>query len=422
LPADTTDTLEAQLTGLLEQNRQLQQQLQDQQKQIDELRRRLDVLHKTGAQGATAAPAPENAGPSAPDIPIRFAPEKQVVISGEAGLGFFHSGPDGQYPNSDFRVDEAKLFLEAPVGSRAYVFSEFDLTLRESSDETFHLGQFYVDLENLAGPWAQDRLLNLRLGRFDIPFGEEYQTRNVIDNPLISHSLGDLWGVDEGASLYGSIGRLQYVVAVQNGGVKTLHDYNSDKTVVARIGGNPAPWLHLSASAMRTGRLNVPGDSMSALWFGNGFFRSIGTPATKTFNARLFEVDAGSRWRGGHLKAAGGYAWYDDDDPAADNRRELRYFSLEGMQTVTGGFYGAARYSRILTDQGYPLVGQGNFGEYFFGSPLTRDLWRLSLAVGYRFNPDLLFKIEYSLENGRLVNGESRDGENVLAAETGLKF
>ena len=85
---------------LVEQNRQLTQQISAQQKQIDDLRARLDHLEPGGS--TEHATVPTDTG-----HPIR--------LSGEAGLAFFHSGKDGNFPNSDFRVDEAKIFIEAPV-------------------------------------------------------------------------------------------------------------------------------------------------------------------------------------------------------------------------------------------------------------------------------------------------------------------
>jgi len=78
----------------------------------------------------------------------------------------------------------------------------------------------------------------------------------------VTHSLEDLWGVDEGLELYGSFGKVSYAVAVQNGGVPGARDYNSDKSVAGRISYDPNRWLHLSVSAMRTGDLDVNGDGV----------------------------------------------------------------------------------------------------------------------------------------------------------------
>src|SRR5207249_4163581 len=121
-----------------------------------------------------------------------------------------------------------------------YFFGELNLMTRETSDLELKLGELYLDFENVSKLWNRERMLNVRAGRMYIPFGEEYLVRYAIDNPLISHSLSDLWGVDEGLELYGNIGKVSYVVAVQSGGPSGGRDYTADKSVAGRISFDPA--------------------------------------------------------------------------------------------------------------------------------------------------------------------------------------
>ena len=396
--------------ALVEQNRQLVEQVRAQQKQIDELRTRLDRLD-------------EPAGLRQP-LPSAAESGRQVRLSGEVGVGFFKSGNDGNQTNSEFRVDDARIFVEAPVWQNVYFFGGLELTTREAGDEYFHVGELYVDVENL---WSSGRehTLSLRAGRMNLPFGEEYQARNVIDNPLISHSLADIWGIDEGVQLYGQLGRVRYNLAVQNGGNPSLSDGNSDKAVVARLSLAATSRLTLSASAMRTGKVDVVGDYVSALWFANAFFRALGSTATtRTFHADLTEVDAAYRWPSGHLKADAGWVSFDDDSTAADYSRHFSYYSIEGVQHLSAGLFAAARYSAIDVPRGYPIGGQGNLGKYFYNpyGPLTKNLQRLSLGVGYQFAPPLVWKVEYSREDGRLVNVTKRNDEDMLSSILGIRF
>src|SRR5205814_3492728 len=145
------------------------------------------------------------------------------------------------------------LFVEAPVWDNVYFFSEINLMTRERSDLSVQLGELYLDFENVSRIWGRDRMLNVRAGRMDIPFGEEYLNRDAIDNPLISHSLSDFWGVDEGLELYGRVGKFSYVLAVQNGSVSAVRDFDADKAITCRLAFDPTRWLHLSVSGMRTG-------------------------------------------------------------------------------------------------------------------------------------------------------------------------
>ncbi len=417
--AQNVDGLKKEVDELRSQNILLQKQLQQQQEMIDQLSRKFSDLQKTNeVQGndlhnlkAAAENAPAlNEKPKGPSL-------NNVVISGEGAAGFFETGKNGQYPNAAFRVDEARLFVDAPIWEDVYFYGEIDLMQREEEDEGVYLGELYLQWENLAKHWDMDQLANLRVGQFYTPFGEEYQNRFAIDNPLISHSLSDLWGLAAGLELYGGFERLSYVVAVQDGGISTLNDATADKSITARIGYDPLSWLHLSASGMRTGKLSVSGDGISGEWFGNGFFTSIGSPATTLFQANLAEFDAQGKWKGGYARVAGGYAGYDDNDPSGDNHRNIYYYYVEGLQHVTSKLYGAVRWSQIRAKDGYPIVGDTDT----FGLP-TSDLWRLSLGMGYQFSDHLTLKAEYMFEQGQLSTGGVRNHENMVALEAAFRF
>ena len=405
------------VSTLVEQNRQLVAQVRAQQRQIDELRSRLDRLD-------------ESASPAQP-LPSTSTSGRQIRLSGEVGVGFFSSGNDGSQPNAEFRVDDARIFVEAPVWRNVYFFGGIELTTREANDEFFHVGELYVEVESL---WSSGRdfSLSLRAGRFNLPFGEEYQVRNVMDNPLVTHSLADIWGIDEGVQVFGKLGRVRYNLAVQNGGHKTLRDLDSDKAWIGRLAFDPVPGLTLSASAMRTGDLratdantNVTTDTYSEVWFANAFFRAIGPIAnTRTLHIELAEIDAAYRWPTGHLKAMAGWVRFDDDSTSLSTSRSLSYHSLEGLQYLSDKLFAAARYSAIDAPRGYPLAGLGSAGKYFYNpfAPHTKDLQRLSLGLGYRFSDPFVWKVEYSWEDGTLLNGTKRNDEDMLSGVLGIRF
>jgi hypothetical protein len=413
LRADDTN-LEGQIQLLQQQNAVLQQQLQRQNESLGILAKKIQDLEAAGAEGENSAP--ENAPPAKGGY--NFG---KVNLSGEGGVAFFNTGSDGFAPQSDFRVDEARLFLEAPVWNEVYFYGETDLATRENTALGLNLGELYLDFQDVSQLWGRDDQLNFRAGRMNVPFGEEYLTRYAIDNPLISHSVSDLWGFDPGVEAYGALGKFSYVLAVQNGGgANGVQDFDGDKSVAGRIGFDLNRHWHFSVSGMRTGDLNAQNDLISAEWFGSGFFHSLGSPATTTFHANLVEADATARWKSGHVSAFGGYARYGDNDPAADNARDIFYYSVEGVQDLPKKFYAAARFSEILADKGIPAVGFGDSGDYF--SALTTELWRLSLGIGYRFSDRLVIKTEYSIERGRESSGESRDHEDFFGTEAAFKF
>ncbi len=413
------DVTAKELADLAAQNRDLQQQVQQQQKQIDELRRRLDTLQNGSARHE---PEVDQARPE-PEAPVRAdsavaTAVNAVRLSGETGLAFFSSGRDGAYPKSEFHVDEARIFLEAPVWRNVYFFTGLELATRENDDGNLHFGELYADMEDVLAS-GRDQRLSLRIGRFSIPFGEEYQYRSVMTNPLITHSVSDIWGYDSGVQLYGSLGRFQYNLAVQNGGI------NRDKSLTARLSFEPVKSLRLSASAHRTGKVDANDDVFSSIWFAGGFFGTLNpAPTTRTFEVNLYEVDATWRWKEGHVRATGGTAQFEEDNGTADNSRRAHYYSLEAEQPIVDRLYGAVRYSEVRVPGGYRLLGEGNAGTYFYNpyAPLTSNLQRLSVGLRYQFGPPLVWKLEYSWERGHLVNGLLRDAEDLFSTEIGLKF
>jgi len=163
-----------QLRQLKEQNERLLSQVGKQQELIDALSKKMDGFQKTQDQRE------KNVGELKEDLKAPSADPlggakllntAKLSLSGEAGFAFFKSGSQGQFPHGEFRVDEARLFLEAEVGQDVYTYLGLDLATRE--DNNVRLGEAYVDFENVSKLWHHDRQVNLRFGRFYIPFGEE---------------------------------------------------------------------------------------------------------------------------------------------------------------------------------------------------------------------------------------------------------
>lgn len=346
----------------------------------------------------------------------------RIIFSGRGAAAFYSSEDQGAYPNDEFRIDEARLRLEVKLDEDAYLFTEVNLADHDDDREETWLGDLYVDLENISRFWNADLPLNLRIGRFDIPYGEEYQHRDAIDNPLITHSLTDYWGIDEGIALFGAAGKWDYIAAVQNGGHPFFHDYNSDKAIILRLGLNPNKNWRFSFSAMRTGDIDSIEDETSEIWYGNCFFRGIGDAATNgTFGVELVELNIRYRWDSGHIAAAGGFTWYDDDS-AGDNEHDSDYISLEVVQDVTERWFAASRFSWINSDEGMPIVGLGPFYPDFFNDDLVTEIWRLSLGAGFKFSKNLIAKAEYSFEEGDRQSGEKIEDRNMLSAQLAFSF
>ena len=415
--SDADSSLKEELKLLREQNALLQQQIQKQGGELESLSKKVHVLETAKTAGDNDSAGGADAAPMKSGV--NFG---KVNLGAEGGVGFFSTGSEGLAPHSNFRVDEARLFIEAPIWNDVYFYSDLELSTREDNSTQLQLGELYLDFENASQLWGKDSQLNIRAGRLNTPFGEEYLNRYAMENPLISHSLADIWGIDPGVELYGALGRFSYVVAAQNGSGKNgVQDYDGDKSVAGKLSFDPDSHWQFSESGMRTGNLDAHQDFLSALWFGNGFFRSIGGPNTTKFHADLVEGDVAARWKSGHASAFGGYARYDDNDPSAKNLRDIFYYSAELEQDLPQKFFVASRFSQIFSRNGYPIVGFGDFKHYFFQSQTT-EIWRFSLGLGYRFSDRLALKVEYSLERGSAVGGTHRNKEDFLGTEAVFKF
>jgi hypothetical protein len=58
----------------------------------------------------------------------------RLRINGEAGAAMFDTDDEGQYPDNEFLVEEAKLFVEASIVDDIYVFAEINVLNREEPD------------------------------------------------------------------------------------------------------------------------------------------------------------------------------------------------------------------------------------------------------------------------------------------------
>ena len=120
--------------------------------------------------------------------------------------------------------------------------------------------------------------------------------------------------MDEGVELYGKIGKAQYALALQNGGMPMTQDFHADKAMrAASVTTQRNGCIERKRNANR--RFGCQKKFISELWFGSGWIRSLASGNTTLFHANLLEGDVQVRLAGAQFKAAGGYINYDDNDP-----------------------------------------------------------------------------------------------------------
>jgi len=383
----------------------------------------------------------EARGENSPDDPDREEASKdlrdRVHLSGNADLLFLYGEPNARFPGASFKVDNARLYLDVDLGENlesgrtllvrdASFYVEWDIARESTLQNT--VGSLYVRFDGLGGLEA----LNLKLGRFLVPFGEEYlrQSEARPENPLLDFSVAAPYGWDEGILLFGPLlgGGADYYFSLTNGDFGFNQNTSGDLQVDGKLDVHPFPWLLGSVSALRTGRLgnDVQPGVGSVEWSGHNP-RAFGTasgvpnfqsgvlvpddPTNRLGGVEAWEADLVFRDPSvGRLRlGVGGVGIRSADDPSYD--RKLRYGVAEGVLEARilspdlDALYVAARASAIGTgssEKGYLL------GEYAGGSALgynVRTLAQASLGLGYRFSPRIVLKGEYSWSDYRLVRG-----------------
>lgn len=330
-----------------------------------------------------------------------------LSISGFAAVTWLDSGGTGSVSGGAFFVKEATLFVDADVWKNTSVFIEL-WAGRYFYGDRFRANELYVEVRELGGSNA-----GARVGRFEIPFGEEYLRWDAPEHPLINFTAADPYGVDAGVELYGSVGGLGWVVAVANG---DEDDSTSGPLVALKAYGDLHRDVFLSGSLLSTGSVEASTLRLSGTEIGpvgaDGPSTG-GTSPSEDVEALCWEADArlfGQR-RAALLTQLGG-ARIDDDVDAFD--RDLLWYAVEPSVRVTRHLDVVLRYSGIQTDdsdEGYRFDGKLNAEGGDLGYDAHR-LQRVALGARWTFNPHVALKVEAGQDWFDLIDGSPFDDEN----------
>jgi len=345
-------------------------------------------------------------------------------IGGFASAGYIRGEKPNKHQNGKFVIREASLFFEAEVVENTYFHLEWQ-AVRLVSEESKVAGQTaeaYLHLKNVLKGTGDD-LLGIKVGRMDIPFGEEYLWQDAIDNPLITPSVAWPYGWDEGVLLYGHLGGLGWVASVSDGDDDRTNDESLSKTVNLKIYGNPLNSLYLSASYMKNDSATE-----SAMELAGSHFVPV---TTTTLPIETDLVDVSFKYEPSpvfRLWGSVGQAQITDNNPT-DNRK-INYYFIEPKYHFTNEFFGVARYSAIGTfsnTQGYYFDGKPySDGKTAYGKE-AKSLSRSSIGLGYWLNPKTVLKTEVSSDNFALIDGSTLATAKKLdrmfyAIELAVKF
>lgn len=323
---------------------------------------------------------------------------KNVQINGFVAAGFYDTGAAGTRENGGFEIKEATLFVEADVWENTSLFVELQTNrLGKDEDKFVRTGEVYIHLRDIQ--LTKNTSIGVKLGRIDIPFGEEYLWQDAIDNPLITNSAAYPYGWDEGLLVYSQWGAVNWIVAVTDGTDARSEEDNSDKALNLKLYGRLSDDWYLSVSYMHNGA-----NSKSAIEFGGSHFQpvldsSVGSSVSQQVDSDLFEINTKYHFRVSDMRAyvslSAGLANQDDDDSLFD--RDFHWFLVEPFLQINNKWYTVLRYSEIGTydeDEGYHFDGKtfaGGNGAFGFDTERFR---RLGIGLGWRPNPHIVTKLE----------------------------
>lgn len=340
---------------------------------------------------------------------------KRIHLAGNADVSYLSGEENSPAAEGRFAVDNARFFLDVDLGEKWSLYFEWDL-VREAESKN-QAGSLYLRLDEIFGGKA----LNLKVGRFPIPFGEEYPRfhEERPANPLISYSVGAPYNWDEGIEVFGGIGRLKYNLAVQDGDDELNENFDSQPQIALKLGWRAADWAYLSFSAVDSGPVGK-----AALEWGGTHPRPFGSGSDVPNYQRGVPVgdDPGNAVSftaaEGDLVLEPGRAgrfWlsYGVIDIASSGSsafdRQLAYYVAEARVDLGPTYYLAARYSAIGTgdaDEGYLLEAMNGGDDLGYNS---ESVSTLSVGGGARLGSRVVLKAEYSFYRFDLVRGVSAD-------------
>ncbi len=360
---------------------------------------------------------------------------RKVDIWGYGAMSYLHTGSDGLAPEGTLLLREASLFIEADVWTNTSLFFEIQTDRLSNQSLDIQAGEVYAHFRNLL-EFGDDGYLGLKVGRFDVPFGEDYLRQDATDNPLIGYPAAFPYGLDEGVLVYGEYAGIGLVAsltegnsrssAASSGGYQIGPFEDLAPAVTMRVYGNPLESLYLSGSFMYTG------DSPeSSLFFtggpivpvGTSFPSSLGSSPSQKVSSLLYGFDARYDISGrGSLTLSFGQAFIDDDVDAFD--RDFLWFTVEPAYHIFDRVEAIFRWSEIGTydsDEGYRFEGQPFAGgSEDFGYD-TKRFRRISGGLRWKVTPNVILKAEVGMDRFWLIDASSFNADDNRRGFGGLE-
>jgi hypothetical protein len=342
------------------------------------------------------------------------------------------------FEDESFFNPRLTFFLEAQIGPHIYAF------LQARLDRGFDPGEedFDARLDEYLLRWTpwNDNRFNLQFGKFATVVGSWVQRHDSWQNPLITAPLpyenltpvsyddiptspADflarrrvpdqkdswlpvIWGpvYTTGWSTFGNIGKFDYALDLKNAAISSHPDsweLNSSlwryPSVSGRLGFRPTPdWNHGVSFSVGPYLTTEASDEL---------------PSGKTISDYFqYTLDYDVSYSLRRWQLWGEVFLSRFEVPNVGNADLIAYY-LEVKYKITSGLYAAARWNQEL----FAKINDG-LGDQV---PWGNDMYRIDLALGYRFTRHLQTKLQYSFGHR---NASLQQGEQLVAAQVTVKF
>ncbi len=347
-------------------------------------------------------------------------------LSGFVALRAFDTEARGAAPDGAIGIQAASLFVAADVKDLGSAFLELRLDyFQEAGQNNSGLGEAYFTIDDLFGLGAEDRV-QLRLGRFDLPFGEYYLNEDPDQNRLIGFPAVIPYRWDEGVMAFADRGSWGFAAAVTDGTYSRNSQSGIAPAATVRLHARPTDSLYLSASGHY-----VHAASASALCFGGSVITPVTGSATGSSPSTEVRSLLGSidlSWQLAtalHLQASFGGGRIDDAVNTFD--RTILWWMFEPTVQLAANLDATLRWSGGGTfdgSKGFQLEARpyGN-GAASYGFDLS-SLQRAALGLRQHLHQNLTAKVEVGVDHfvATDVSGLRNDTRMFTAAEVVLTF
>ena len=259
---------------------------------------------------------------------------EKMQLSGFAAAGFVQTGDSGAHGNGRFHIKESSLFVEADLNEYSNFYLEYQIVRLSAEKEkpAGQTGEVYLQFRNIFRSSGMERL-GVKIGRIDLPFGEEYLKQDSSENPLVTTSVAWPYGFDEGLLLYGKTKLFDWIFAIMDGSDDRSTDDHASKAYNAKLDFNISEKFSLSASYLKNGNAKK-----SAFEFAGSHFESASGDTTILVDSNTFSIDSKISFDSFYFLLNYGQAEVNDNSVKSLDRN-IKFYTFETLLDITNQTY-----------------------------------------------------------------------------------